>query len=136
VLRAGLLPLCVSFFDLESENNNKHNLRLLVGLATNREAVSTPHILETGLPEQLQSVLQYAVENHVEAFLDLLLDLLNALFARVEEGGHGAEALRKRICGILEHPDAVNALVGHADAGVAEKAATAVATAIALRRRA
>ena len=66
-----LLSICVGFFDLESESNNKHNLRVLRALTINMALVSTHELLETRLPEQLCDVMTYAVENYVEAFYEL-----------------------------------------------------------------
>ena len=47
---------CVGFFDLSSTNNNKHNLRVLCGLASSSKIVPTSLILKTRLPEQLYQV--------------------------------------------------------------------------------
>jgi len=100
-------------------------------------ATSTSRLLETQLPEQLCEVLVYAVNNTVESFFELLLQLVEALLLRAEsnmkEKGE-IHPIITRLWTLFERSDVFTTLVQHQDDTVSEKAAEVVALVAHLQR--
>ena len=97
VAALGLAPAFFEFLSLEHTNNNEHNVRLCLALASS-DAVPVEKLREYGAGGKVAAVLRYAHENAVEPFLEPALEMCRAVLRRAfrakgEDGGRGGEAL-------------------------------------------
>ena len=97
VAALGLAPAFFEFLSLEHTNNNVHNVRLCLALASS-DAVPVEKLREYGAGGKVAAVLRYAHENAVEPFLEPALEMCRAVLRRAfrakgEDGGRGGEAL-------------------------------------------
>ena len=97
VVNLGLAPKFFEFLSLEHTNNNVHNVRLCLVLASSR-AVPMSALCEYGAGRKVAAVLEYAHENAVEPFLEPALGISRAVLARAAEArgrdaGRGGDAL-------------------------------------------
>jgi serine/threonine-protein kinase ULK4 len=139
VVELGLAPKFFEFLSLEHTNNNVHNVRLCLVLASSR-AVPLPALCRFGAGHKVAAVLSYAHENAVEPFMEPALGICRALLGRASEvqqqhqravdggGGGGAEgeALALALDGVAPLLQLSPVLVECAAAGETEVAGSAI----------
>ena len=117
VAALGLATEFFQFLSLDHPNNNVHNLRLCRAMVA-AESVDTELVLALGAVERAGTVLCYACENMVEAFIEPSLELCAAIIARITHSADhkGLRDMRDACVGVLRK------LGSHGDVGVADMA--------------
>ena len=117
VAALGLATEFFQFLSLDHPNNNVHNLRLCRAMVA-AESVDTELVLALGAVERAGTVLCYACENMVEAFIEPSLELCAAIIARITHSADhkGLRDMRDACAGVLRK------LGSHGDVGVADMA--------------
>ena len=125
----GLVPLLLSFLELDHQNNNVHNVKLCRACLRPENATCTDDMLVSGAAcTRVSRVLCYAFDNAVEPFLEPAVGCVVCLLRReaiaVEEGASALPMKRT----LLEHGgvDALVSLCGHPDAACASEASAAL----------
>ena len=124
VVNLGLAPKFFEFLSLEHTNNNVHNVRLCLVLASSR-AVPMSALCEYGAGRKVAAVLEYAHENAVEPFLEPALGISRAVLARAAEArgrdaGRGGDALAVALDAVVPLAALAPVLIECAAAGEAE----------------
>ena len=91
----GMAPAFFEFLSLEHTNNNVHNVRLCLALASS-DAVPVEKLREYGAGGKVAAVLRYAHENAVEPFLEPALEMCRAVLRRAGRARTEGEAGRPR----------------------------------------